>query len=169
MKSPSTNNFFRNNALPHIITTPQQQQQPHASPFLFCSAAPTLPHTTTTKPPHRTTKMSANSTELQKKIEQQELMIEWLTTRSVERDNTIASLTHRLQIAQINEQNSRNERVNQALGYQANEQKLLERVKKLEQEKTQLVEVMDEAAKEFDFLPEFASKVKEVKDAVMEK
>ncbi|WPB03428.1 uncharacterized protein RHO25_008067 [Cercospora beticola] len=113
--------------------------------------------------------MSANSTELQKKIEQQELMIEWLTTRSVERDNTIASLTHRLQIAQINEQNSRNERVNQALGYQANEQKLLERVKKLEQEKTQLVEVMDEAAKEFDFLPEFASKVKEVKDAVMEK
>lgn len=93
-----------------------------------------------------------------------------------QRDNTIASLNHRLQVAQINEQNSRNERINQALGYQADEQKLLERVKELEsendqlkQEKKQLVDVMDEAAKEFDFLPDFASKVKEVKDAVMKK
>lgn len=45
------------------------------------------------------------------------------------------------------EQNSRNERINQVAGYQANEQKLLERARELEkqndqlkQEKTQLVE-----------------------------
>ncbi|GIZ41918.1 hypothetical protein CKM354_000520300 [Cercospora kikuchii] len=120
--------------------------------------------------------MSANSTESQNENQQLKWMIKYLTDKSVERDNTIASLTHRLQVAQINEQNSRNEHINQALGYQANEQKLLERVKELEsendqlkQEKKQLVDVMDEAAKEFDFLPDFASKVKEVKDAVMKK
>ncbi|PPJ58418.1 hypothetical protein CBER1_09277 [Cercospora berteroae] len=120
--------------------------------------------------------MSANSTESQIENQQLRWMIKYLTDRSVEKDDTIASLHHRLQAAQINEQNSRNERINQIAGYQANEQKFLERVKELEsendelkQEKKQLVEVMDKTAKEFDFLPDFASQLKEVKDAVTKK
>lgn len=53
----------------------------------------------------------------------------------------------RVKMLTNSEQNSRNERINQVAGYQANEQKLLERARELEkqndqlkQEKTQLVE-----------------------------
>ncbi|KAM3424781.1 hypothetical protein BST61_g6762 [Cercospora zeina] len=104
--------------------------------------------------------MSTNNIELQKENEHLKRVNDALAERSAQKDQTINNLQHRLQAAQLSEQNSRNERVSQIRGYQAHESGLVERVKELEQrnaelkqQKTQLVKAIDKAVKEIEFCP----------------